>query len=113
MENPGSGKLESALAPELDKHDRKSPEETPPLTPQFSRVITKREKEFAALEAAIVTSQTFCSRISQHMGWIKEEKSFFCCGTKVTDNAPAAELRGLQNQLQSMKALLASLKNEN
>ena len=72
---------------------------------------TKRELEFAEMEAAILTSQELCSKINNHMGWIKEDKSFLCWGTKARDTAPVNELTRLQNQLLRMRTLLSNIKS--
>lgn len=104
--------MEPKLLPSEEKKEKqKIPDEAaPPIAPSKSSE-TKLERQFAEMEAAIQTSQGLCSKISNHMGWIKEEKAFLCWGTKVRDTAPVNELTRLQNQLVRMKTLLASIKS--
>lgn len=99
------------LPSEEKKNKEKIPDEIAPIAAPMTSSETKLEKEFAEMEAAILTSQGLCSKISNHMGWIKEEKAFMCWGTKVRDTAPVNELTRLQNQLLRMKTLLASIKS--
>ena len=105
----GSSRLESALSPE---NKGLSGELAPSILPMSSQVKCKQEKDLAELEHAILTSQSLCTKISNPERWVKEEKSFFCCKPNVRDTTPVAELRGLQNQINIMKALVTSLKND-
>lgn len=108
----GTHELETKLLlPEQKENEGKFPDEIAPSGTPMKSSETKLEKEFAEMEAAILTSQGLCSKISNHMGWIKEEKAFLCWGTKVRDTAPINELTRLQNQLARMKVLLASIKS--
>lgn len=99
------------LPSEEKKQEEKLPDEVAPSAVPVKRLETKLEKEYAELEAAIVTSQGLCTKIGNHMAWIKEEPKFMCWGTKVRDNAPTNELTRLQNQLLRMKTLLANIKS--
>jgi len=103
--------LETKLLQSEEENKAGLPDEVAPSIAPMKSSETKLEKQFAELEAAIHTSQGLCSKISNHMGWIKEEKAFLCWGTKVRDNAPVNELTRLQNQLARMKTLVNSIKS--
>jgi hypothetical protein len=93
------------------KIEERMPDEVAPSAVPAKRFETKLEKDYAELEAAILTSQGLCTKIGNHMAWIKEEPKFLCWGTKVRDNAPINELTRLQNQLLRMKTLLANIRS--
>jgi len=104
--------LETKFLSSEEENKANLPDEIALSTAPMKSSETKLEKQFAELEAAIHTLQGLCSKISNHMGWIKEEKAFLCWGTKVRDHAPVTELTRLQNQLARMKTLLNSIKSE-
>ncbi|KAG0566404.1 hypothetical protein KC19_7G061500 [Ceratodon purpureus] len=110
VDQTGNQELKS-VHPALESDKKVSLDKTPDEIGPTKSSQTKRELEFAEMEAAIATSQALCSKISNHMGWIKEEKAFLCWGTKVRDNAPVNELTRLQNQLHRMKTVLANIKS--
>lgn len=89
----------------------KFPENIPVPRPLMQTSGTEFGKEFDEMEAAILTSQDLCAKISHQMGHIKEDKAFLCWGTKLRSSAPVDELARLQKQLLRMKALLPSLRN--
>lgn len=99
------------LPSEEKKKEESMSDEVAPSAVPVKRFETKLEKECAEMEAAILTSQGLCTKIGNHMAWIKEEPKFLCWGSKVRDNAPINELTRLQNQLLRMKTLLANIKS--
>lgn len=106
-----SQELETSLRPAQEVENKAPLQLAADKIAPMKSSVTKRELEFAEMEAAILTSQALCSKISNHMGWIKEEKAFLCWGTKARDNAPVNELTRLQNQLLRMKTLFANIKS--
>ena len=109
----GSQELKVNFLPILYRDNHISRQDGPNKTTPIKSSATKRDLEFAKMEAIILMSQALCTKISNHMGWIKEEKIFLCWRIKVQDNALVNELTRLQNQLLWMKTLLINIKSWN